>query len=227
MSNTFIIDKPSDHPSGFIYPTPSAPPPKTLANPGPLGLFCFSISTFVLSMYTTNVRGINQPNIIVGLALFCGGVGQIVAGIFEFPRGNAFSATAFISYGTFWMSFAAILLPSTGIVAAFKSKAELNSALAIYLSAWTMVTFLFAICTFRTNLITIGLFTSLTITFGTLTVGHFFMNTLVNRVGGGAGIMTALFGYYLGFAELLAADPNSVFNLPVGVIRKRRTEVTV
>lgn len=57
------------------------------------GLFAFASTSLILSLYNTNILQINKPNAVVGMALFCGGLGQFVAGIWEFPRGNAFGAT--------------------------------------------------------------------------------------------------------------------------------------
>src|SRR6266704_4923934 len=81
----------------------------TVANPGPLGLSAFALTTFVLSAANANL--IAAPNIVLGLALFYGGVVQLVAGIQEFRAGNTFGATAFCSYGGLWLALGFILLP--------------------------------------------------------------------------------------------------------------------
>jgi len=75
------------------------------------------------------------------MAIFCGGLAQLLAGMWEFPRGNTFAATAFTSYGAFWMSFATILIPGSGVVASYPSLEEFANALGIYLIVWFMVTF--------------------------------------------------------------------------------------
>lgn len=81
-----------------------------LANPSPLGLMGFGATTFVLSMYNVQARGITEPNVVLGMALGYGGLVQLIAGIQEFVCGNTFAATAFSSYGGFWLSFASELI---------------------------------------------------------------------------------------------------------------------
>ncbi|KAF8825373.1 hypothetical protein HHX47_DHR7000359 [Lentinula edodes] len=72
-----------------------------------------------------------------------GGLTQFIAGMWEFPRGNVFGATAFASYGSFWISYATIFIPGSGIMAAFSDPQELNNAIGIYLIAWFMITVFF------------------------------------------------------------------------------------
>ena len=93
-----------------------------VANPAPLGLSAFALTTFVLSATNAGFlfpSGAFIPggNVAIGLALFYGGLVQLVAGIQEFRQGNTFGATAFCSYAGFWMAFAVILLPPTGVLA--------------------------------------------------------------------------------------------------------------
>jgi len=136
-----------------------------LANPSPLGLMGFGATTFILSMYNVQARGITTPNVVMGMALGYGGLVQLIAGIEEFVCGNTFAATAFSSYGGFWLSFAstyiflplpnrlskvrsdwvAFYIPSFGVTTAYETAGELDSALAIYLSAWGIVTLIFFI----------------------------------------------------------------------------------
>ena len=140
------------------------------------GLFSFASTTLILSLYNLQTRDITTPNVVVGMAIFCGGLAQLLAGMWEYPRGNTFgaagelflmclhccircnfppfwnyflisriltfSALAFSSYGAFWLSYAAILVPSSGILSAYTSASELSSALGIYLITWFIVTFL-------------------------------------------------------------------------------------
>src|SRR5207253_10827570 len=89
-----------------------------IANPGPLGLCAFALTTFVLSCVNAGLFPAGGQNIVVGLALFYGGFAQILAGMWEFRTGNTFGATAFTSYGAFWLSFADIFCPVTGILVA-------------------------------------------------------------------------------------------------------------
>jgi len=123
--------------------------PSRVANPGPAGLFAFASTTFLLSLFNVNTRGIQTPNVIVGMAIFAGGLVQLLAGMWEFPRGNVFGATAFSMYGSFWMSYATIFIPSSGILDAYATDAELHNALGLYLMVWFMVTVMFILPVMR------------------------------------------------------------------------------
>lgn len=81
---------------------------RKFANPAPLGLLGFGATTFILSMYNVQARGITTPNVVLGMALGYGGLVQLLAGMWEFAAGNTFGATAFSSYGGFWFSFGAL-----------------------------------------------------------------------------------------------------------------------
>jgi len=193
--------------------------PSNVANPAPLGLFSFASTTFILSLYNLQTRSITHPNVVVGMAVFCGGLAQLLAGMWEFPRGNVFGGTAFTSYGAFWMSYATILIPGSGILSAFGTDAtELPSALGIYLIAWFMVTFLLLIGALRKNIGLLVLFACLAITFLLLAVSNFTassasVSTALAKAGGGMGVITAFVAYYVGLADLLAADG---VTLPLG-----------
>ncbi|PFH47415.1 hypothetical protein AMATHDRAFT_77219 [Amanita thiersii Skay4041] len=191
-----------------------------VANPGTLGLFSFASTTFMLSLYNVQTRGINTPNLVVGMAISCGGLAQVLAGMWEFPRGNMFGATAFSSYGAFWLSYAAILIPGTGIVSAYEDNpAELRSAIGIYLITWFMVTFFFFLASLRKNIGFIALFGLLFTTFILLAAGEFAGSLAATKAGGGVGIATALVAYYIGLSELLAAEEKAIVRLPIGVFK--------
>jgi len=209
------------------YQQAAAPRPPTkiaVANPGPLGLCAFATTTFLLSLFNVNARGITVPNVIVGMALAYGGGAQILAGIFEFLAGNTFGATAFTSYGAFWISFGAIFLPDSGILVAYTAEpatlAQLDGALGCYLAVWFAVTTIFLIASHRTSIALITLFLLLDITFLILMIGKFCndptTSTNVTRVGGYCGIATALVAWYNCLAGMLEGDGASHFKLPVG-----------
>lgn len=196
-------------------------PARRLGNPGPLGLFSFASTTLILSFYNTGVRGIAVPNVIVGMALGVGGLAQLLAGMWEFACGNTFGATAFSSYGGFWMSFATLYLPSFGIIDAFNGDdTELNSALGIYLITWFVITFLLFIASTRRNIGLMALFFFLSITFILLASSKFLNSAAAGKAGGAIGVVTALIAYYVGLAELLVRD-ESWFSLPLGTVSKR------
>src|SRR5207245_3712772 len=131
-----------------------------VANPAPLGLSAFALTTFVLS---SSNAGFLLPvgggaAIVVGLALFYGGLVQLIAGVQEFRAGNTFGATAFCSYGGFWMALGFALLPGSGIVAAYKASADLHAALGYFLLGWTIFTGLMFFGTLRSNMALILVF---------------------------------------------------------------------
>ncbi|KAF4610208.1 hypothetical protein D9613_010555 [Agrocybe pediades] len=197
--------------------------PSRIGNPGALGLFSFASTTFMLSIYNLQTRGIHTGNVVIGMAIFCGGLAQLLAGMWEFPRGNVFGGTAFTSYGAFWMSYATILIPGSGVLAAYDNAApgELNNALGIFLISWMMVTFLFLVAALRKNWGFIALFFFLTLTFAVLAGGEFTLKTGVTKAGGALGVITAFIAYYVGLSELLASEDMAVARLPLGVFPKR------
>jgi len=196
---------------------PAARPTK-IGNPGALGLFSFASTTFILSLYNVNARGINTPNVVVGMACFSGGLAQFLAGMWEFPRGNTFGATAFTSYGAFWMSYATILIPGSGVISAYTSTSEFSQAVGIYLITWFILTFMFLIGSLRRNVGLISLFFCLCVTFLLLAVGAWSGTLAVIKAGGAFGIVTAWVAFYCGLSDLLVKE-ESWFTLPLGKIQ--------
>jgi len=205
-------------PPTFVHNTASNL--RILGNPGPLGLYSFASTTFILSMFNVQARGVTHPNAVVGMALFVGGLAQLLAGMWEFACGNTFGATAFTSYGGFWLSYAAFLIPSTGIAAAYTGTEQEHNAIGTFLASWFIITFFFFLATTRVNLGLMALFFFLDITFLLLMVGEFSEKVIVTKAGGGFGIFTAFIAYYCGTSQLLSSD-NSFVTLPIGIIKKR------
>jgi len=195
--------------------------PSRVANPGALGLFSFASTTFILSLINVQTRGVTKPNVVVGMAIFTGGLVQLLAGMWEFPRGNVFGATAFSSYGAFWMSYATILIPGSGIIDSYAAApGQLDNALGIYLITWFMFTFLMLIGALRKNISFIALFAFLAATFAVLAAAKFKLSPNLDKAGGALGIITALIAYYCAVSELLVKG-ESFFTLPLGQIPKR------
>lgn len=190
----------------------------TIANPGPAGIFSFAATTFLLSMFSVNASGVRTPNVVVGMAIFSGGLLQFIAGMWEFPRGNVFGATAFSAYGTFWMSYAAIFIPGSGILAAYGDNTqELSNALGLYLAVWFMFTVMLIPYIINKNLAFSLLLTALAIAFILLAAAEFTNNASLTKGGGIAGIITAIIAYYIAVSELLAAGGKPIVRLPQGV----------
>jgi hypothetical protein len=199
------------------------PRPSTIGNPGSLGLFSFASTTFILSMYNIHTRGITHPNVVVGMAIFCGGLAQLLAGMWEFPRGNVFGGTAFTSYGAFWMSYATILIPGSGISAAFAEspESEVQSALGIYLICWAMVTFFLFVVALGKHIAFIMLFGLLTVTFACLAGGELGASVAATKAGGVIGVLTAFVAYYIGLSEMLAVETHPLIRLPLGILHPK------
>ena len=191
----------------------SEPVAAAVANPAPLGLSAFALTTFVLS--SANAGLISAGNVVLGLALFYGGLVQLIAGIQEFRAGNTFGATAFCSYGGFWLAFGAILTPAFGIVAAYPKAADLHTALGFFLLGWTIFTGLMFLGTLRSNIALIVVFGLLFLTFLSLAIGELGGGSSFGTIGGYLGILTALAAWYTALAGVLASS-KSMFTLPVG-----------
>ena len=187
-----------------------------VANPAPLGLSAFALTTFVLS---SSNAGFILPqatgvSMVVGLAIFYGGMVQILAGLQEFKAGNTFGATAFCSYGGFWLALGLVLLPPTGLVAALVKEGSLATALGVFLLGWTIFTVLMFLATLRSNLALMGVFFFLSLTFLALTIGWLGgpSSTWI-QIGGWLGIITALIAWYTALAGVLGAG-KAMFTLP-------------
>lgn len=194
-----------------------------VGNPAPLGLCGFALTTFVLSCYNAGIFGMNEAspvNVVVGAAVFYGGVAQGLAGMWEFAAGNTFGATAFTSYAAFWLSYAAILIPSFGVASAYAtvSSSVEEHALAIFLLSWTIFTLLLLIASLRTTVGLVALFVFLSVTFALLTVAEYKQNPKIKRAGGFFGVFTAIIAWYNALAGLLAGHERPILTLPVGKI---------
>lgn len=196
---------------------------RKFANPSPLGLMSFATTTFVLSMFNVSARGVTTPNVILGLAIGYGGLVQLLAGMWEFASGNTFAATAFSSYGGFWISFGFIYIPQFGITAAYEGdEGMLADALGIYLASWFIVTFIFFIASLRSSIALSSLFFFLDITFLLLFVSEFTGSSAVHKAGGAFGLLTAAIAYYIALSGMLTKD-TSHFTLPVGDLSRAST----
>ncbi|KAF8998853.1 Gpr1 family protein [Cyathus striatus] len=215
-----VMQQENYNPTSGTDPVSYTPYPSKLANPGPAGLFSFASTTFMLSLFNVNTRGIHTPNLVIGMAIFAGGLTQFIAGMWEFPRGNTFGATAFSSYGAFWMSYATIFIPASGVQAAYTDQTEFNNAIGIYLIIWCIVTIMFLLAVLRRNVAFSCLLSCLAIALMLLAVGAWTAMASVTRAGGGFGIATAMIAYYIGVSELLAAEKRAVFRAPQGVLHE-------
>jgi succinate-acetate transporter protein len=162
------------------------------ANPAPLGLAAFALTTFVLSVRNAGLIGGSAVEVVVALALAYGGLAQLLAGMWEFKNGNTFGATAFTSYGAFWLSYAAFVW----FFAASLKPADAAGALGTYLLAWAIFTFYMWIATLKHARPVMIVFLLLWITFLILAVGEYQSSTTITQIGGYVGILTAVAAWY-------------------------------
>ncbi len=171
------------------------------ANPAPLGLAGFGLTTVVLSTINAGLLPAGAISAVVPLAFSFGGLAQIIAGVLEFKNGNTFGTVAFTSFGAFWWWYAFLLWT----VGAGWIKPPDPAGVGFVLLMWGVFTFYMWIATFRTNFTLWSIFLLLWITFFVLAAGDLGMGTSWHKLGGWIGIATGLDALYLSFAEVTNA----------------------
>ncbi|MEO6144391.1 MAG: acetate uptake transporter [Dermatophilaceae bacterium] len=168
-----------------------------IADPGPLGLAGFALTTFMLSTFNAGLLPKSAEVAILGVALFYGGITQLFAGMWEFAKGNTFGALAFSSYGAFWMSLWYLIVHS-GL-----AKADAAKGVGIFLLAWTIFTLYMTVVAARITGLLFILFAVLLVTFAFLTVGAFAAAPTITHIGGYLGLITAFVAWYASFAGVM------------------------
>ena len=172
-----------------------------LANPAPLGLLGFGMTTILLNFANANQYTSLAP--VLSMGIFYGGIAQIIAGIMEFRKGNTFGMVAFLSYGLFWETFAGIfLIPGMG---GFLDSTA-NSALGYYLFFWGLFTLMMFFGTLRTNGATISVFGTLWILFFLLAIGKWENVSATSGLAiatGYEGVLCGLLAFYTAAGEIL------------------------
>jgi succinate-acetate transporter protein len=186
--------------------------PTSIADPGPLGLAAFALTTFVLSMFNSGLVSDKGEPIVFALALTYGGIAQFVAGLWEFRTGNTFGAVAFCSYGAFWLSFWAFVQFYAPLI---KSPVDTGHAVGLYLIAWGIFTAYMFIASLRTTAAVAAVFILLAITFFVLGIGNANASTSTIKLGGYIGLVTAIVAWYASFAVVM----NSTFGRTVLPVR--------
>ncbi|HWO96757.1 MAG TPA: acetate uptake transporter [Bacillus sp. (in: firmicutes)] len=188
----------------------------SVADPGPLGLAAFALTTFVLSCVNANLVPDSVADVFLTLGLFYGGLAQLLAGMWEFKKNNTFGATAFTSYGAFWISLSSMVyLELSGIL---KFGSDMNIALGLFLVAWTIFTFYMWVGTFRINAALNLVFSLLLITFILLDLKEF--NIISGPIAGYFGLATAFAAWYASAAGIL----NPLYGrdiLPLGQFKEK------
>ena len=182
------------------------------ANPAPLGLMGFGMTTVLLNLHNTGLYPeINSS--ILAMGIFYGGIAQIIAGILEFRKGNTFGMTAFISYGSFWLTLVAlILMPKIAPTVVSATSPEF---LGWFLAMWGVFTLFMTVGTLKGPVALRFVFVSLTILFGLLAWHKFTESARLGHIAGWEGIVCGASAIYLAMAEVL----NEKFGktvLPIG-----------
>jgi uncharacterized protein len=213
MEGSYVPRDQTDPPRGRVTPRDETDPtpvgvPAPVADPAPLGLAAFATTTFILSMINANLVGgglATTAGIVAGMALAYGGIAQFIAGLWEFRNGNTFGATAFCSFGMFWVSFYLLL----HVTATALPKTEVDSAVGLYLWAWAIFTAYMWVASLRTTAAVSAVFILLTITFILLGIGNSALsgttaatNSTI-KIGGYVGLATAIVAWYASFAGVL------------------------
>jgi len=168
------------------------------ADPAPLGLAGFAATTLVLSMVNAKWVDAGVVAAVLPLALFYGGLGQIIAGLLEYRRGNTFGTTAFTTYGGFWLAFAFY-----SWFFAKQAGTHANTATGLFLLMFGIVTAYLTIAAMRISLAVLVVFVLLTLTFIILAIGALASSDAIGQVGGYVGILTAIAAFYASAAGVI------------------------
>ncbi len=167
------------------------------ANPAPLGLMGFGMTTVLLNLHNTGLFGLGS--MILAMGIFYGGLAQVIAGVMEWKNGNTFGTLAFTSFGFFWLSLVGlIVLPMVGITTGNDA-----SAFASYLFMWGIFTALMFFGTLRTNKATMFVFGSLAILFLLLGLGEITGNADITHLAGWEGLAVGFSAMYTAIALVL------------------------
>ena len=167
------------------------------ANPAPLGLLGFGMTTVLLNFHNAGFYPLDS--MILGMGIFYGGLAQIIAGIMEWKKNNTFGATAFTSYGLFWLSLVGLLvIPKLDL-----GVAPTKEAMAAYLFMWGLLTAVLFIGTLKLNRALQFVFASLAVLFFLLALGDATGETAITRIAGFEGILCGLSAIYAGLAQVL------------------------
>jgi succinate-acetate transporter protein len=171
-----------------------------IADPGPLGLAAFAMTTFCLSSANAGLWKGAGVAAALSLALMYGGITQLLAGMWEFVRKNTFGALAFSSYGAFWLGLYALVN--------FQKAFGDNGSTGIFLLGWTIFTAYMLLASKAVNKVVFTVFLLLTITFVLLTIGNWGMvgaHAGLVKAGGWTGLATALVAWYASAAGVVNA----------------------
>ncbi len=179
--------------------TASSPPQPIIADPGPLGLAGFAMTTIVLSVFNAHLLSANIATVVLPLALVYGGGVQLLAGMWEFRKGNTFGALAFSSYGAFWLSY----YWYTHSIAGSLPATDAHQATGLFLLVWMIFTLYLTVASVKTTGAICAVFVTLSLTLAFLSIGAFAngsASTDITKIGGWLGLITGAVAWYASFA---------------------------
>ena len=184
-----------------------------LANPAPLGLAAFGLTTLILNIVNADLVAKGSIGMVLPVGLFYGGLAQLLAGMWEMKKNNTFGVTAFSSFAAFWMALAIIvILEDTKVIVPVP-----KGGMSVFLGAWGLFAAYLTICTLKISRALLVVFASLTILFALLAWGQH--NETVLKVAGWEGIFCALSALYTSAAHII----NETWGrdlLPLGPVKK-------
>ena len=174
-------------------------PLPAIADPAPLGLAAFAVTLMVFSMFNAGLVDRTGLPVVLGLALAYGGVAQLLAGMWEFRRGNTFGAAVFGSYGAFWLSYWLLQQFFAGRIPG----AERGSALALFYVSWAILTALLWVASTRTTAVVSVMLFMLTLSLLMLGIGDAGTHSELVKLGGWFGLASAAAALYAAFASVM------------------------
>jgi hypothetical protein len=167
------------------------------ANPAPLGLCAFGMTTILLSVHNAGITGLSSP--ILAMAIFYGGIAQVIVGIMEWKKNNSFGMLTFGSFGFFWISFAAILmLPVLGL-----AKGPQPVELAVFLAAWGIFAIGLFICTLKMHRLLQVTLAAVVLLVVLLVAAQLTGSSLVLNAGGVVGTIAGALALYMGMGQVI------------------------
>ncbi|KAI1321328.1 hypothetical protein EDD11_006665 [Mortierella claussenii] len=197
-------------------------------NPGPLGLFAFAVTTIIANLY--NIGAGVPPGgggaLLVGFALWYGGIVQILAGMWSMKVGNTFEATAFSSFGAYWAAYGWMFFPTSGVKESYGDPQDLQTATGIFLIVWFLMALILTVGTTKSTITTIMMFVFLDfhlVFMASNELAHHSEGAWPKRLGAAFGILSALMAFWNGAAALWLPS-NSHILLPVGPVMRPRKQ---
>lgn len=185
---------------------------EVLANPAPLGLMGFGMTTILLNIHNAGFFGMDA--MILSMGIFFGGLAQVIAGVMEFRKNNTFGTTAFTSYGFFWLALVGLnLMPEIGL-----AEAPTSLAMACFLFMWGLFTLFMFIATLKISRALQVVFATLAILFFLLAIGNYTGSAQILTIAGYEGILCGFTAIYAAMAQVI----NEAYGrdvLPIGVVK--------